>query len=63
MFFNPLLYQVDVHHHIGKSRSTCSMTVCDFGDKLNFKPLFILLWSLFLNVLSKSLNRGNDGGL
>jgi len=39
------------------------MTVCDFGDKLNFKPLFILLWSLFLNVLSKSLNRGNDGGL
>ena len=63
MFFNPLLYQVDVHRHIEKSRSTCPMTVSGFGDKLNFKPLFVFFWSLFLNKLSKSPNRGNEGGL
>lgn len=63
MFFKPLLYQMDGHHHIKKSRSTCPTTVSGFGDKLNFKPLFMFFWALFLNMLSKSSNRGNEGGL
>lgn len=63
MFFNPLLYQVDVYRHVEKYRSTCPVTVSGFGGKLNFKALFVFFWCLFLNMLSKSPNRGNEGGL